>query len=34
VPRPGETEENVNNIARQIVTFAYRGLGGKGELNL
>ncbi|MBO6718687.1 MAG: TetR/AcrR family transcriptional regulator [Rhizobiaceae bacterium] len=34
VPRDGETEEHVTGIAKQIVTFAYRGLGGKGELNL
>lgn len=34
VPRPGETDDHVENIARQIVGFAYRGLGGKGELSL
>jgi AcrR family transcriptional regulator len=34
VPRTGETDDDVHNIARQIVTFAYRGLGGKGELIL
>jgi AcrR family transcriptional regulator len=34
VPRAGETDEDINNIARQIVAFAYRGLGGKGELTL
>lgn len=34
VQRPGETDEHVENIARQIVGFVYRGLGGKGELNI
>ena len=31
VPRPGETDEHIHNIANQIVAFAYRGLGGKEE---
>ena len=31
VPRPGETDEDVAEIARQIVSFVYRGLGGKGD---
>jgi len=30
-PRAGETEQDIDNIARQVVTFAYRGLGGKGN---
>ena len=30
-PRAGETEQDIENIARQVVTFAYRGLGGKGN---
>lgn len=34
VPRSGETDEHVHDIARQIVEFAYRGLGGKGEPSL
>lgn len=34
VPRAGESDEHVHNIARQIVNFAYRGLGGKGELTV
>ncbi|GAB5505374.1 MAG: TetR/AcrR family transcriptional regulator [Rhizobiaceae bacterium] len=34
VPRPGEDEENIESIARQVVTFVYRGLTGKGELDL
>jgi AcrR family transcriptional regulator len=28
-PRPGETEKDIEDIALQVVTFAYRGLGGK-----
>lgn len=31
-PRPGETERDVETIARQVVRFAYRGLGGKDGL--
>lgn len=34
VPRPGEDDEHMYAVVRQIVTFAYRGLGGKGELDL
>jgi AcrR family transcriptional regulator len=30
-PRPGETERDIENIAEQVVTFAYRGLGGREE---
>ncbi len=30
-PRPGETEKDVEDIARQVVTFALRGLGAKQE---
>lgn len=28
-PRPGETGKDIEKIASQVVTFAYRGLGGK-----
>ena len=28
-PRPGETEQDLENIVRQVVTFALRGLGAK-----
>lgn len=28
-PRAGEAEDNIRHIARQVVEFAYRGLGGK-----
>lgn len=28
-PRTSDTEENLRNVARQVVQFAYRGLGGK-----
>lgn len=30
-PRPGETEAEIENIASQVVTFAYRGLGGRED---
>jgi AcrR family transcriptional regulator len=33
-PRPDETDEHIGNIAGQVVAFAYKGLGGKGELEL
>lgn len=29
--RPGETEEDLTSIAKQIVTFAFRGLGAREE---
>jgi AcrR family transcriptional regulator len=28
-PRQGESTEHIENLARQVVAFAYRGLGGK-----
>lgn len=28
-PRPGETSDHIEKLARQVVTFAYRGLGGR-----
>lgn len=28
-PRAGETEDDIRDIASQVVTFAYRGLGGR-----
>lgn len=28
-PRPGETADHIENLARQVVVFAYRGLGGR-----
>lgn len=28
-PRPGETEEHLRSVVRQVVGFAYRGLGGR-----
>jgi AcrR family transcriptional regulator len=28
-PRPGETEQDIEHIADQVVGFAYRGLGGR-----
>ena len=28
-PRPGQSEGDIEAIARQVVGFAYRGLGGK-----
>ena len=30
-PRQGEAEDNIREIARQVVQFAYRGLGGKED---
>lgn len=30
-PRPGETEEHLRNVVRQVVAFAYRGLGGREQ---
>lgn len=31
-PRPGETEEDINRITEQVVTFAMRGLGYNGKV--
>jgi len=31
-PRPGETEADIEQLVRQVVAFAMRGLGAKGDL--
>ncbi|HTV68621.1 MAG TPA: TetR/AcrR family transcriptional regulator [Rhizobiaceae bacterium] len=30
-PRPSDPADHIDNIAKQVVAFAYRGLGGRGE---